>query len=310
MSDENTTTPEINYEMTFIRKFRWILFLFCFFVLLLLTKIPVAKTIDNAIYGSLNFGRCQIGISNYEFNFFPLPHLNFQNINIPSECLGARNNQSIGLKDLQVYFRGPSFSPLGPQFKVETAFRDNPLGFILASDFSFKTLKLLIKENDIDLGKFSDFIPQVSLNGVVKTDLLLELENFNLSELNINLQSNSLVLPAQNINGFALQEMPLKNLLLTANSENGKKLNVKKLVIGDEKSPIRSEFSGVINLNTRNIASSSLNLGGEIAFADSFINDPSMFLLKNYMQQFDKKDNFYQIQITGALSFPNISSNR
>ena len=41
-----------------------------------------------------------------------------------------------------------------------------------------------------------------------------------------------------------------------------------------------------------------------------FLADPSMGLIQGYMSQFDKKENFYQIQIKGALSYPLISSNR
>ena len=102
-------------------------------------------------------------------------------------------------------------------------------------------------------------------------------------------------------------KLNIKNFFLTLSTED-RDIKVSKFILGDTSSPIRGDFKGSIKLNSRNIQASNLNLAGEISFADSLLNEN--FILKQYLQQFDKKDNFYQLQISGSPMSPKITTKR
>lgn len=302
--NEDSPNPEINYDIYFIKKVRWILALITIFIIIVISNIPLTKTLDSLIYGNLSFGRCKINLSNYEVNILPLPHLNFQNIKIPGRCINQR--QTISLKELKIYFRLISLAPFGPHFKIETAYNGNPLNFFLSSNFTFTHIKVLMEENDISLEKFSNFFSDIKVSGKVKTDAIVELENMQLSLLQLNLQSKTLNIPGQNINGLNTPDLPLKNLLLTVDAKNpNKKIEIKQLIIGDENSPIRAEFSGVLKPGAAGITNSNINIQGQLAFSEEFSKNGIMFLINGALSKIDKVDDFYQIQLNGTLTrFP------
>ena len=126
-----------------------------------------------------------------------------------------------------------------------------------------------------------------------------------LTELKLNLRSNNLVIPPQKVAGLTLYTLKLNDLLVQAMLE-GKKLKIKDIILGDANSPIRANYKGHINLLKRNMLNSKMDLRGEIKFSDKFIEDYS--LLKFVLTKFDKKDDFYQINLKGPLMRPIPSS--
>lgn len=302
-----TNTPDleqINYDLRFLKKPKWILFLIIMFFLVIVINFPLTKKIDNLVFGALSSNpRCPIMLESYEINIFPLPHLALSNLNIPNRCLSGGAGSLI-IPKLKAYFRGPSLIPLGVSFKIETAVNQNPLeAFITAG---YKHFVISLKENKISFDKLAPFIPQVQLAGDLIVDAHVEIEKKAISVLNIKVQSNNFAVPAQTIQGFMLQRLNIKNLLLTAVTEN-RKVNLNQFILGDESSPVRSEFTGKVALNKNNIKSSTLDLSGQLAIADKILEEN--FLLKSYLGQFDKKDNFYQLKITGPMIRPSVKSN-
>ena len=305
MSTTPTELETLNYDLAFLRKPRWILAIFFIILVSIFMNFSFEKKIDSLIYGALSSNsRCPIGIDSYAVNLFPLPHLEIVNMTIPNRCLGAGlGATSIPLS--KAYFRGPSLFPLGVSFKIETEFNKNPINLYTTAGFGHYVFEL--KENKLSLDKLSPFIPKITLAGEVLADIHVEIEDSNLTVLNVKLQSDSFVFPSQEIESFLIKRMNIKNLFLTAVTE-GNKVKITQLIVGNEDSPIRADFKGSVNLNNRNMRASTLDLKGELAFSKEMLDE--MFLIKNYMNQFDQKDNFYQLKVQGPLTRPILSSNR
>ena len=304
----NTDTPDIdkiNYDLRFLRKPKWILFLVCMFIIIIVINFPLTKKLDNMIIGALGSNpRCPVALEEYSVNFFPLPHLKATEVSIPNRCLSGGTGSLI-IPELRAYFRGPSLFPLGVSFKIETTVNNNPIeAFVTAG---INNYVLSVTENRISLDKMAPFIPMVQLVGDVLVDAHLEIEKNSISKINLKLQSKNFVIPSQEIQGFVVQRMNIKNFFVTAVTEN-RTLNLNQFIVGDENSPLRSQFKGKIILNRKNIKSSTLNLTGQVAVADKMLEEN--FLLKSYLGQFDKKDNFYQLKLTGPMMRPSVKTNR
>lgn len=301
-------TPDIeniNYDLSFLKRPKYILFLIIMFCLVLFINFPISKKIDSLIFGALSANSsCPINMDAYEINIFPLPHLKLENLSVPNRCL-AGGSGSLVIPDLKAYFRGPSLFPLGVSFKIETEINKNPIEAYATVGINHYVVS--IKENKISLDKLGAFFPQVQLAGDIFTDAHIELEDGAISVLNLKLQSKNFTIPSQEIQGFIVQPMNIKNLFVTAVTEK-RTVNLNQFILGDETSPLRSEFKGKIILNRKNMNSSTLNLKGQIAVADKLLEEN--FILKSYLSQFDKKDNFYQIQLTGPLMRPSVKSKR
>lgn len=304
----NANTPDIekiNYDLRFLRKPKWILFLILMFFLVIITSFPLTKKIDTLVFGALSSNpRCPILLESYEINFFPLPHLALSNMSVPNRCLSGGPGNLL-IPDLKAYFRGPSLFPLGASFKIETAINQNPIEAFTTAGFNHYVISL--KENKISLDKMAQFIPQVQLAGDMIVDAHIEIEKNAISVLNLKVQSKNFAVPSQEIQGFVLQRLNIKNLFITAVTEN-RTLNLNQFIVGDEASPVRSEFKGKVILNRTNLKSSTLNLTGQVAVSDKMLEEN--FILKSYLSQFDKKDNFYQLKITGPMMRPSVKSNK
>lgn len=305
MSNYTPDIENINYDLRFLKRPKWIIFLITMFFVVVAINFPLAKKLDDLIIGSLNSNpRCPIGLDSYHFNIFPLPHLEANEVNIPNRCLSGGPG-STTIPKVVAWFRGPSLFPLGVSSKIETSLNNNPIEAYVTAGLGKYVLS--IKENKISLDKLGTFIPAVQLAGDLLVDAHVELESGVLTKINLKLQSKNFVLPSQTIQGFQLQRMNIKNLFVTAITEN-RTLNLNQFIIGDESSPLRAGFKGKIILNRKNFKSSTLNLTGQVAVADKMLEEN--FILKSYLGQFDKKDNFYQLKLTGPMMRPSVKSNR
>lgn len=294
----------IDYKLNFLKLPKWILSLGVFFLLTLFMYFPIGIKIDNTIHGALkSIPDCSISMKNYALKLF-FPRVVLSEIKLPKRCIGG--TQDLLLKEVSIYFRGLSFSPFGPVFKVETTYNKNPLSVFF--NIGMSSIAIKIKDNNLNLRKFSAFIPKVKLAGTVNVNGLLLTDMKSIKEIKLSLVSKDFLIPSQKISGFKLSSMKVNSLLLQAETTGKNKLKLKKFVIGDEEAPIRANFSGKIKLNDRRILNSTLDLTGELAFSKEFEDKYSLILL--FMNKFDKKDNFYQIRIKGPLASPKTSSPR
>jgi len=125
-----------------------------------------------------------------------------------------------------------------------------------------------------------------------------------LQELSFKAQSKDFQLPPQNIEGFTTPSMKVNDLYIEATSEAAPRVNVNKMIVGDTDSPMRANFKGKIDLQQGNIAFSPIDLGGEIAFTESFRQ--TVPLVDLFFQSFPQKDGFYQIRLGGTLGQPRL----
>lgn len=291
---DNSNQPEVNYDLSFLRSPKWLMIYFGFGLFLILSNLNLESKIDKLVYSSLKVSpSCQIQIRDYEINFFPLPHLQFNKVNVPGNCLG-RGQKPVFLDELAAYFRGPSFSPFGVLFKVETIFEKVPLEVFITAGFS--AITVVITESLIPLEKLNRFSPMVKFAGKAKLDFYLELKKMQISKMNVNLRSKSFTLPPNMLIGKSL---PINDLQFVA-SGNLKSLKIKNFVLGNEDSPIRSDLKGVVKLSPSNPMFTELNLKGELAISKEFAEDNA--LIVGFLDKFDKKDNFYQIELKGPIS--------
>ena len=117
---DNSNQQEVSYDLPFLRSPKWLLIYFIFGLFLILSNLNLESKIDKLVFSALKISpSCQIQIKDYEINVFPLPHLQFNKVNVPGNCMG-RGQKAVFLDELAAYFRGPSFSPFGVLFKIET----------------------------------------------------------------------------------------------------------------------------------------------------------------------------------------------
>ncbi len=312
MSRINKELENVDYSYGFLLKPKYLLILLSLFFATILIYTPFGKKIDSLVYSSLtSIPGCPINLGSYHFELFA-PKLVLKNIKIPSRCIGSRG-EDINLKEAVVYIRGLSFTPFGASFKVRTEIFNTPLEMFIIP--SFTSISILMeneskggnftgKYNRIKLENLKQLIPMVKLKGELNVSTAYVQMGYNgqLKDLTLNIASKNFVIPAQTIFLLKLKPLKINNFLLQINSLNNNKIRLKKLVLGDEQAPIRSNFSGDMTLKPKRIKSSSLNVTGEVFFSEQFEKDYS--IIKLFLAKFDKKDNFYQILIKGKLGKP------
>lgn len=295
---------EIDYSYPIIGKMKLTYVFLIIFSFGFISYFPFMYSLKSLIKNQLrSIPNCSVSYDDITLELF-MPKVIVTNIKIPRRCISA-TSPNIKIKDLSLYFRGMSFSPFGPHFKLVTNLSDIPLESYVTIGPS--EIAVNLRENVIDLAKLNKIIPDFSLSGKVTIDALVKTSNFKLSDLKVNIRSKDLTLPGQSIRGFKLNTMRLNNLLLKANMVK-QKVKVEDFILGDEQADIRANFKGDIKLNQRNIITSVLNLSGEVAFSNKFLDDYS--IIKLVMNKFDKKDDFYQIKLGGTFSNPKPSSLR
>lgn len=294
----------IDYSFPKIGKSKWIVVIITIFLLGIIVYFPFMYKVKSLVKTQLNkVPGCSVDYQDIQLEFF-LPKVIVKDLVVPQSCFG-KFGDPLKMENVFVNFRGLSFSPFGPHFKIETNLNGLPISSYLTTGIG--GIAINIKENEIDLKKLKTLLPKINLAGKVKIDALVKLEGQKISDLKLNVRSKDFTLPGQNIQGFKLGTMRLNNLLIKANM-NGKKLIVEDFILGDDESPIRANFKGNIALNQRNITSSQLDLIGETAFSSQFLEKYA--IIKLVMNKFDKKDEFYQIKLTGPLMRPKPSSPR
>jgi hypothetical protein len=296
----------VDYSMPFLKSKRFLLTVGTLLFLTVFSGVSLTKKIDDIVYSALTANpRCPITLENYEIKFF-LPRLELTNIKIPRNCSTSLKND-LKISKVNIHIRGFAFSPLGLHFKADTKIKNNPLSAYITTGFS--EIAVRITDNTIKVQNFKEFIPLVKLRGDIKLDALINLKNLKLTGLMLNARSNNFKIPSQSIMGLSIKQLNLDNLKVILDSTGQKsKIKVKELVIGKSGAPIEANFKGLINLNNRNIQASKLDLAGEVKISDEMAKN--FALIKMYLDSFDKKDDYYQIQIAGPLSRPKLTSRR
>ena len=322
-------TKDIDYSYSFLLSPKWIFGILLFFILTVLSYIPLKKYMDALIYSKLVFGPgCQVKVKNYHFEWFA-PKLVLEKTKIPGTCFGETLPSGLLLDTTKVYFRGLSFSPFGLSARIDTnIFQSeietyiiagfNGLSVILESES--KDGKFISETNKIKISSLNKLLPSLEVKGDLYLSNILVSMGYigELSKVVVNIASKNLQLPAQQVEipspmgggtlPLGIPDMPINSFLLQATSDDGKNIEISDFIVGDDNSPIRAQFSGQLALELRQIMLSQLNISGELGFSDEFLEN--FAIIQAFLSSFDKKDNFYQIQVKGTLGSPQASSAR
>lgn len=301
-SESNTN---VDYNFPKLGKSKWIIAISSTFVFSVFLYFPISEKINNTLQGLLASNpRCAISYEDISFSFF-LPKIIVSNLNIPGRCMG-NGQKDIFLKETFLNIRGLSFTPFGPHFLLETELYKNKIEAYFT--IGMGSFALNLQEAKLNLKNLKELIPMVKLEGDVTIDALVEFDTKSITDLKAHIYSKDLIIPAQKISAFSLSPLNIQNFLLKANKIGSNKIQIEELILGNTNSPIRANFKGPIKLNQRNMAMSQLDLLGEVAFSKSFLEKYSVINL--VMGKFTKKDEFYQIKLTGPLTRPNPTSPR
>jgi hypothetical protein len=304
MTEENQD-QSLDYSLSFFSRPRWVTISIAVLLLGIISYFPLMYKMNSFIKRQLqSLPGCALDYDEIKFEFF-LPKVIVSDITVPQSCIG-KFGEPLKMDALFVYFRGFSFSPLGPHFKIETNLNNMPLELYLTQGISATALN--VRDNYIDTKKLNKIFPEFNLNGKVKIDALIKISDSEIKDLKINISSKDLLFPAQDILGFKLTSLKVNNLLIKGEVKQNKKLVIEDIILGDIDSPIRANFKGSLDLNAKNFLLSQMNLAGEVAFNNAFLEKYA--IIKLFMAKFDKNDEYYQIKITGPLRQPNATSAR
>ncbi|MAZ46995.1 MAG: hypothetical protein CME65_00440 [Halobacteriovoraceae bacterium] len=332
MSEVDQTKPD--YSLRFLKNPKWLLGLLGLFALTFVSQMslfssstssapnaaPVAVSANSSggLEGLLkrNLAANRACPVNFDKLSYKWNGIILSNVKVSPICT---KGVPVHLKTLTIALSGFSFSPLGPAFNISTNFQGMPLEADIA--FGLGGLAVVMEnqaqggsfaepEKKIVLGKLAGLIP-IKLGGDLYISHFHMKSNLSFTEMEIfslNIVSKNLTIPAQKMKlppmglPFSIEEpLDINNFLILGElTQGGKKpkFKLRQFTIGDDQSPLRTEFKGNIDVNLIRPVYSGLNLVGELKLADSF---PQKELLHNLiLQKFDQKDGFYQIQIKGA----------
>lgn len=287
---------DIDYSFPKLGKLKWVVLCTSLILFFVFISFPISNTIESNIKKTLSsIPGCQIKYQDTEFEIF-LPKFIVNNVSLPMSCFG-NSGIPINLKEVTLYFRGISFSPFGPTFKIETSLLNNPINAYLSAGIG--GIAFNMQDNQINLSKFESLAPNLKLSGNILINALVKSDFNTLSDLKVVIQSKDFLIPSQSIVGLKIPDLALNNIYLKTAMDKKQKVKINEIIIGDTQASIRANFKGDLQLNQRNMVNSSLNLTGEVAFAPEFLE--TFAIIKLFMNKFTKKDEFYQIKVTGPL---------
>lgn len=296
---------DVDYKLPKIGGLKWFAIISITFICSLLLYFPILNKIDNTIRSVLESNpTCKVDYSDYEIKFF-MPKIVIKDLSIPRRCFRQRG-ADLKSKETIIHLHGFSFSPFGPHFKLDSNFLSKPLSANITIGLS--EIAINLNEQIIPLKDLSKINPNVSLNGSLTISALVHIGSNKVTKLKLHAFSKDIQSNSITVSGFKLSRLNFNNLLIKAESKDGKNINLNKLILGDVNSPIRANFNGKINPNYNSIAFSKIDLTGELAFSKKFLESYS--IIEILMNKFDKKDDFYQLKLEGSLMRPIPSSPR
>jgi type II secretion system protein N len=285
-----------------INKFLLLLIIFSTFTISFIFHFPLEEKARDFLKTTFAKSGCPVAFDSLKFEYF-LPKIVLKEIEIPRSCLGE-SGKTIKLDELKLIFRGPSFSPLGLAFRIDTSASGHPFSLLVGAGMSEQVVS--IDENHFNLSLLSSIssLP-LKLQGKASIQLRAKILENRLVELDMDINSKDFILASQVV---SIMNLPLTLPALSLNTLNIKTQTVStgsiklvNFILGDTNAPIRTKFTGTINLNSK-FDQSTLNLPGEIKLSDQFVDQFS--IIDTYLKQFPQKDGFYQLKVSGPLSMP------
>ena len=288
------------YDRANTGKKRFIGFGLLLFFLGIILNYPLKKTVNGILAKSLKPPKkCPYSYKDASFEFF-MPKVIFKDLHLPGSCFNSPKS-SLDFENAKVFFRGLSLSPLGLSTKVETNFRGQDLEVYAA--VAPKRQKIKIPKTTASTSLLNPFLQNaLTLEGNLTVEGLAELEKNKLQEGNLLINSTDLRVPAQNIKGFDMEALDLKDLILKATVGKNGQLKVRELKVGNDKAPLHLNLNGRVNLILSNPNFSQLSLDGTLKVSPKLIK--KMPLLNAVLGSLKKQGDSYLVKISGTLGSP------
>lgn len=300
---EIQSLEEIHYKSK-VKIYVYALLVLFLFITGFLNFFPIGDALKTVLRSNFKGAACNPDFDQIRIEWL-LPKVIVSDLVLPAACMG-QTGDPLKFSFVTINFQFVNFSPLGLPFKIDTEMNGQPLSLYVVQGFGERMLRL--KDQSLVLTRLEPLLGgkfKIAGNMTVDLNLLLSSQNA-IKSLSFKAQSKDLQFPSQNLQGFTTPNMKLNDLYIEANSENPPRINVDKIIIGDQESPMRANFKGTIDLQQDAIAFSPLNLSGEVAFSENF--KESLPLIDMMFQSFTQKDGFYQIRLGGTLGAPKPSA--
>ena len=242
---------------------------------------------------------CPIAYKRTSIGFF-MPKINFISPKFDGPCFG-QGVGSLALDRITMGIRGISFVPLGLLFHGQV--KSGKTTINIYPTISFFTHHIKIDQTRIDSSIVGNFLNGEFVRGIFDLKGGIKLSWSQLEELDFNIESKNLSVPAQDIKGLQIPLLSIGTLSFKGAFQAEKNIfEIQNLAVGALSSPIRSKIDGDVKINKTNINLSSLNLKGEVKFSQSFIE--SFPILKLVIKNKDKLEGFHKFKIGGTMALP------
>lgn len=287
------------YSLTAWLKTKLVLIGVTLFVAGFIFNFPLKKIIEGQIVKALSANKaCPISYSIMNLSLF-LPSVSFKDMKISGLCF-QNPQKSVAISDASVSLSLPLIIP--PSIKLYASLTEGKTNIQVYPRVRFGEITTKITSSNITGSFISGFtnFPNI-LKGNFAPEVLATVKDNKLEKMKISLESEDLIIPGQNIQGFDIPLLDIKKFLLQGTMEK-QKLNIKNLTVGSEASPIFAQLKGNIFINSENFNFSDLNIVGEVSFSSDFLS--KFGILNMLLSGKNKQNGKYQIQLTGKVSSP------
>jgi hypothetical protein len=242
---------------------------------------------------------CPILFDKAELSYF-LPELLIKKPVIMGACFGQYNNR-LELKEIKIGFHSPSFYPVGLRLHVEATSGKSYINLYPVLSIFSQNVK--IEKTIIDTQLFASMMDNnVSpFSGTLGIEGFFEFKSGKIHDGEIAIVSKNFSLPSQNIKGFELTQLNLETLNLSAHFTNPDTVEIERIQLGKDKSPLEMVLKGTIHVNQNDFMSSQLTLDGDMKLSRfMLVNFP---ILKLFLPESNTSGS-YKMKINGVLRNP------
>jgi len=241
---------------------------------------------------------CQLSVNEITTEVFTL------GFNLSKITPGAKCPKEINLlKNVYVGFRGLSFSPLGIKLKINTSISQMPKDITITTSLGITSYQLLIDDQSVQLEAIQKVIATpIKFKGAVSITGIISGSYRKLKEASMELKSNQLRLPRQEVQSLILPSINLSDNLINLKINDKNELLINSLKLGASQDLAQILIEGSIN-NIKSAKSARFDLHGKFKIGNELNKEiPLLGLMLNGKK---KKQGFYQFKLNGNAARPN-----
>ena len=217
---------------------------------------------------------------------------------LSGSCLGRQS--SLRFDKIDASLSLPTLSP--PGIKIHVKLTDGKSLINLYPVISYPKASFEINQTYID-GVFLEKLlgGAFKVFGKIKLESQMDIENGDLLEGNFSLVSTDFTVPQQNISGFNIPALLLRNLGIKGTVSEKNIINFSNIILGDNSSVIFAQLSGKLKLNKGYFQESIMELTGKLKLTKSFLTSfPILNLLLS--GKTPGPDGMYNLKLQGPIS--------